>query len=133
MIVSKPKEECDLEPQKSCRFITKMVPHLKPTEECVEVPQEVCGVSRIKLVTKSSPPSSCTALTRQAQGRLCLMTTKAFFGSDRSPIKANVRSFVCSSVRSVKTCPELTFFIFWLPTDFRMTLVLTSDFRMTSG
>ena len=41
--------------------------------------------------------------------------------------------FVRSSVRSVKTCPELTFFIFWLPTDFRMTLVLISDFRTTSG
>ena len=55
MIVSKPKEECDLEPMKSCRFITKMVPHLKPTEECVEVPQEVCGVSRIKPVKKERP------------------------------------------------------------------------------
>ena len=53
--MSKPKEECDLEPMKSCRFITKMVPHLKPTEECVEVPQEVCGVSRIKPVKKSRP------------------------------------------------------------------------------
>ena len=77
--MSKPKEECDLEPMKSCRFITKMVPHLRPIEECVEVPQEVCGVSRIKPVTKSSPPSSCTALTRQAKGRLWLMTTKQFF------------------------------------------------------
>ena len=53
--MSKPKEECDLEPQKSCRFITKMVPHLRPTEECVQVPQEVCGVSRIKPVKKSRP------------------------------------------------------------------------------
>ena len=55
VIVSKPKEECDLEPQKSCRFITKMVPHLLPTEECVQVPQEVCGVSKIKPVKKQRP------------------------------------------------------------------------------
>ena len=55
VIVSKPKEECDLEPMKSCRFITKMVPHLLPTEECVEVPQEVCGVSKIKPVKKQRP------------------------------------------------------------------------------
>ena len=55
MIVSQPKEECDLEPQKTCRFITKMVPHLRPTEECVEVPQEVCGMSRIQPVKKTRP------------------------------------------------------------------------------
>ncbi len=46
MIVSKPKEECDMEPHETCRFITKMVPHLRSREECVEVPQEVCGTSR---------------------------------------------------------------------------------------
>ena len=46
VIVSKPKEECDMEPHETCRFITKMVPHLRSREECVEVPQEVCGTSR---------------------------------------------------------------------------------------
>ena len=55
MIVSKPKEECDMEPHETCRFITKMVPHLRSREECVEVPQEVCGVSRIKPVKKTRP------------------------------------------------------------------------------
>merc|ERR1711971_382870 len=46
VIVSKPKEECDMEPHETCRSITKMVPHLRAVEECVNVPQEVCGTSR---------------------------------------------------------------------------------------
>ena len=52
VIVSKPKEECDMEPQETCRFITKMVPHLRSREECVEVPQEVCGTSRAPIKKK---------------------------------------------------------------------------------
>ena len=39
VVVSKPREECDMEPQQSCRFITKMVPHLVSREECVDVPR----------------------------------------------------------------------------------------------
>ena len=35
-----------MEPHETCRFITKMVPHLRSREECVDVPQEVCGTSR---------------------------------------------------------------------------------------
>ena len=54
VIVSKPKEECDMEPHETCRFITKMVPHLRAREECVEVPQEVCGKSR-DLIMKERP------------------------------------------------------------------------------
>ena len=35
-----------MEPHETCRSITKMVPHLRAVEECVNVPQEVCGTSR---------------------------------------------------------------------------------------
>ena len=31
-----------------CRHVTKLVPRLKPVAECVDVPQEVCGVSKIQ-------------------------------------------------------------------------------------
>jgi len=41
-----PEETCNLEPQKSCKFVTKLVPLLKPTEECVDIPKEVCSRSR---------------------------------------------------------------------------------------
>lgn len=37
-----PEEICDLNPQKTCRFQTKLVPQLKPTHECTTIPQEVC-------------------------------------------------------------------------------------------
>jgi len=37
-----PKEQCSLEPQISCKHVTKLVPKLEPTEECVDVPKEVC-------------------------------------------------------------------------------------------
>jgi len=42
-----PKEECSLEPQRTCGHVTKLVPKLEPTEECVDVPKEVCTRSRI--------------------------------------------------------------------------------------
>jgi len=41
-----PKEECSLEPQRTCAHVTKLVPKLSPTEECVDVPKEVCTRSR---------------------------------------------------------------------------------------
>ena len=41
-----PEETCNLEPQKTCKFVTKLVPQLKPVEECVDIPKEVCSRSR---------------------------------------------------------------------------------------
>ena len=48
-VVEVPEEQCDLNPQKICRLVTKLVPRLKPTPQCTIVPQEVCTV-------KSSSP-----------------------------------------------------------------------------
>merc|ERR1711962_1606455 len=41
-----PEETCNLEPQRECKHVTKLVPLLKPTEECVDIPKEVCSRSR---------------------------------------------------------------------------------------
>merc|ERR1712073_126136 len=41
-----PKEQCSREPQRTCKHVTKLVPKLTPTEECVDVPKEVCTRSR---------------------------------------------------------------------------------------
>lgn len=41
-----PEEICNLEPQKECKHVTKLVPLLKPAENCVDVPKEVCVRSR---------------------------------------------------------------------------------------
>ena len=47
VIIRKPVEECDMEPQRVCKQVTKMVPGLVPQEECVQVPKEVCAMSKI--------------------------------------------------------------------------------------
>ena len=36
-----PKEQCTLELQRTCKHVTKMVPKLEATEQCVNVPKEV--------------------------------------------------------------------------------------------
>ena len=41
-LVDVPQEVCDLNPVKTCRFATKLVPHLSPTHQCTIVPREVC-------------------------------------------------------------------------------------------
>ena len=41
-----PKEQCSLEPQRTCKHVTKLVPKLDPTELCIDVPKEVCTRSR---------------------------------------------------------------------------------------
>lgn len=39
-----PEEVCDLNPQKTCRFQTKLVPKLKPAHECTVIPKETCNL-----------------------------------------------------------------------------------------
>ena len=43
-VIDVPEEVCDLNPQKTCRFVTKLVPRLKPKHECTTFPQEVCNL-----------------------------------------------------------------------------------------
>ena len=55
VVASKPVEECDIEPQRVCRHVTKMLPKLEPVIDCVQVPHEVCGVSKTMPVKKKRP------------------------------------------------------------------------------
>lgn len=41
-ILDVPLETCDLNPQKICRFVTKLLPRLQPKPECTIIPQEHC-------------------------------------------------------------------------------------------
>merc|ERR1711997_56807 len=41
-LIDVPEEVCDLNPQKTCKFQTKLVPRLSPAHECTEIPREVC-------------------------------------------------------------------------------------------
>ena len=45
-----PKEQCSLEPQRTCKHVTKLVPKLEPIEECVDVPKEVCTIFLITIL-----------------------------------------------------------------------------------
>ena len=41
-LVDVPNETCDLHPMKTCKLVTKLIPSLKPQEECANVPNEIC-------------------------------------------------------------------------------------------
>merc|ERR1712136_129261 len=41
-----PEESCSLEPQRECEHVTKLVPLLKPRENCLDIPKEVCSRRR---------------------------------------------------------------------------------------
>ena len=43
-LIDVPEEVCDLNPQKTCKFETKLVPKLKPVHECTIIPREVCNL-----------------------------------------------------------------------------------------
>ena len=46
-VVANPVEQCDIEPSETCKQVTKLIPQLKPAQECVQVPKEVCAMSRV--------------------------------------------------------------------------------------
>merc|ERR1712203_620569 len=66
-LVDVPEEICDLNPQKTCRFETKLVPKLAPKHECTIVPQEICNL-------KFSQPRQ---VPKPLQTRWCLDPTPA--------------------------------------------------------
>jgi len=47
VIHDKPEETCDLKPKKDCKFVTKQIPYLKPAEECVDIPREICVRAKV--------------------------------------------------------------------------------------
>merc|ERR1712170_286187 len=66
-LVDVPEEICDLNPQKTCRFVTKLVPKLTPEHQCTIVPKESC-------VLKFSTPKQ---VPKPLQTRWCLDPTPA--------------------------------------------------------
>jgi len=69
-IVDVPEEVCDLNPQKTCRFVTKLVPKLSPVHQCTIVPKETCNL-------KFSTPKQ---VSKPLQTRWCLDPTPAVPG-----------------------------------------------------
>merc|ERR1712113_1228808 len=69
-LVDVPEEVCDLNPQKTCRFITKLVPKLAPKHECTIVPKETCNLkfSQPRQVPKPLKTRWCLDPTPAAPG-----------------------------------------------------------------
>jgi len=69
-LVDIPEEICDLNPQKSCRLQTKLVPALEPKHECTIVPQEMCFMkfTAPKLVKKPLKSKWCLDPTPSGPG-----------------------------------------------------------------
>jgi len=42
VVGDRPEETCSLDPQRSCKHVTKLIPALKEVENCFDVPKEVC-------------------------------------------------------------------------------------------
>ena len=42
VIGDRPEETCSLDPQRTCKHVTKLVPKLVEVENCFDVPKEVC-------------------------------------------------------------------------------------------
>merc|ERR1711874_326369 len=66
-LVDTPEEVCDLSPQKTCRFVTKLVPKLSPVHECTIVPKETC-------ILRFTPPHQ---VEQDLPTRWCLDPTPA--------------------------------------------------------
>ena len=62
-----PEEICDLNPQKICKFVTKLAPKLSPKHECTIVPKETC-------ILKFGQPKQ---VPKPLQTRWCLDETPA--------------------------------------------------------
>jgi len=46
-IQEKPEEECSLEPVRTCKHITRLVPKLVQVPECIDVPKEICTQNKV--------------------------------------------------------------------------------------
>ena len=69
-VVDVPEEVCDLNPQKTCRFVTRLVPRLTPEHQCTIVPKETCNLkfSNPNLVDKPLKTKWCLDPTPAAPG-----------------------------------------------------------------
>ena len=70
-LIDIPEEVCDLNPQKTCQFQTRLVPKLKPNHECTIIPQETCALkfSSPALVNKPLLTKWCLDATPVAPGQ----------------------------------------------------------------
>merc|ERR1712210_245681 len=97
-LVDVPEEICDLNPQKTCRFVTKLVPRLSPEHECTIVPKETCILKFTTPVQEEVP----------LQTRWCLDPTPASPGEsydEENALGEPLSAAASSPVRKVVKAP----------------------------
>merc|ERR1712013_726994 len=47
VVSENPVENCDMEPLRTCKHVTKLVPKLDTVQDCVDVPKEICARSKV--------------------------------------------------------------------------------------
>merc|ERR1719499_1850187 len=97
-LVDVPEEVCDLNPQKVCKFVTKLVPRLSPEHECTIVPKETC-ILKFTTPTQEEVP---------LQTRWCLDPTPAAPGEsydEENALGEPLSAAASSPVRKVVRAP----------------------------
>merc|ERR1712051_695033 len=97
-LVDVPEEVCDLNPQKVCKYITKLVPKLAPVHECTIVPKETC------ILKFTTPRQEDVPL----QTRWCLDPTPAAPGEsfdEENALGEPLSAAASSTVRKVVRAP----------------------------
>ena len=102
-VISVPEEVCDLNPQKTCRLSTKLVPKLEPVRECTTVPKETCRmVFKAPEVVKK--PLTTIWCLDQGPRQDILETEKTSSGFLSSARKANISTLeIENGVNAVDT------------------------------
>ena len=79
-LVDVPEETCDLNPQKTCRLTTKLVPKLSPQHQCTLVPKETCT---LKFTNPRQEPRPL--LTRWCLDPVTVPSAEGLYG-DSAPV-----------------------------------------------
>ena len=88
-VISVPEEVCDLNPQKTCRLSTKLVPKLEPVRECTIVPKETCRMVFKAPEVVKKPLTTIWCLDQDPRQDI-LETEKTSSGFLSSARKANI-------------------------------------------
>ena len=46
VVTEQPRENCSLEPRRTCRLVSRLVPRLQEVQQCQQVPSQVCNTAR---------------------------------------------------------------------------------------
>ena len=91
VVGDKPEESCNLDPQTTCKHVTKLAPRLEEVEVCFDVPKEVCVRSEVNprkvaqpVVKKWCYVPQCDNECKEAAAKgECLPQCETYRGNDK--------------------------------------------------